>query len=804
MKKLMITCVAALAALAANALVDDATAERNARERLAKMTLEEKCSLMAGSGTMTLPAIPRVGIMREWKFSDNSQTVRQDIDRWSFEHAGKAEEQYATVLPTLSALASTWNVELARAHGEALGEEARGRGVDQMLGPGVNIMRTPLCGRNWEYMTEDPLLASKMVVPLIKGLQSKDVVATVKHFAFNDQEWNRNSVDTYVDDETAAKIYLPAFKAAVEEAGTLGLMTAYNKFRGEWCSENAYLQKTLLRDTWGYKGIIVTDWGGQHTCAKAVNAGCGIEMNRGSAIRHLVEPRTGRMPLLDAVKAGEVTESTVDEAVYHLLYVMEKVNFFDESKRTKGAHDTEAHREVARRIGEEAIVLLKNEASELPLEKKAMRRVLLVGKLADTEACRLGWSAEGNPPYEMTALKGIKEYLGEGVEVIAAPLVGSDTTIGAQHPLEKEIASFDPTAKDAGMSVRAWHAVYWTNTREEGEIAGENYPRKLDIDWQGQPPVAGVEAWNFSMRAEAKVQPSETGVYTIALHSSIGSGFKVAVDGATVIDCWAAGRREGSAKVAMEAGKEYSVTVDYHSGTAESICRFGWVPPSLMAMSVDEVKAEAAKADAVFVFTGTEVGHGQALECEGGDRPNMKLAEGHDEAIKEILSWGLKNTIIVVRSGSPLELPWADDAKELVWSPYLGQEYGRSLARVLFGEVNPSGRLPCTWPKRYEDTGVAQCGTYNDVMVEYKEGSLVGYRWFDAKGIEPRFRFGYGLSYTTFVCEKLGEDGRRVKVTNTGSRAGKTVVENFEGGELKGFVKTRLLKPGESEVVELQ
>ena len=803
MKKLLFTFAAALAAVGANALVDDSVAERNARERRAKMTLEEKCSMMAGSGTMTLPAIPRVGIMREWKMSDNSQTVRQDLDRWTWDHVGKAEEQLGTVFPTLSALAATWNTELARAHGEALGEEARGRGVDQMLGPGVNIMRTPLCGRNWEYMTEDPLLASKLAVPLIQGLQSKDVVATVKHFAFNDQELNRNEVDTYVDDATAEKIYLPAFKAAVQEAGTLGLMTAYNKFRGEWCSENAYLQKTILRDRWGYKGLIVTDWGGQHSCAKAVNAGCGIEMNRGDSIRYLAQPIAGTLPLLDAVKAGEVAESTVDEAVFHLLYVMEKVSFFDESKRAKGSHDTEAHREVARRIGEEAITLLKNDGNSLPLDKGAMKRALVVGKLADTEACRLGWSAEGNPPYEITALKGLREYLGDGVEVVTAPLVGSDSTINARHPIEKEIASFDPTAKDAGMSVRAWHAVYWTNRDQQGETAGENYPRQLDVDWKGEPPVPGVQAWNFSMRATAKVTPSESGWYTIALHSSIGSGFRVVVDGNVLFDSWAAGKREGSGRALFEAGREYEITVDYRSGEAESVCRFGWIPPSMTAMSVDEVRAEAEKADAVLVFTGTEVGHGQALECEGGDRPNMKLADGHDPAIETILSWKLRNTIVIVRSGAPLELPWVDRCPALVWTPYLGQEAGRPLARVLFGDVNPSGRLPCTWPKRYADTAVAQCGTYNDTSVEYKEGALVGYRWFDAKGIEPMFRFGYGLSYTSFATEKLDESGRRVRVTNTGKRAGRTVVENFEGGELKSFAKTRLLAPGESEIVEL-
>ncbi|MCR5413337.1 MAG: glycoside hydrolase family 3 C-terminal domain-containing protein [Kiritimatiellae bacterium] len=660
MKNSVAAAVAFLGALAAFAGTSDPAAMEKAREILSKMTLEEKVSLCAGSGTMTLPAVPRVGIDREWTMSDSSHTVRADMERWTFKCRSSGDE--ATVLPTLSALASTWNTDLAERFGHVIGREARARGKDMMLGPGVNIMRTPLCGRNWEYLSEDPCLAAKIAVPEIKALQSHGVAACVKHFAVNSQENDRMNNNAIVDDRTMNEIYLPVFRAAVKEAGVMSLMTSYNLWNGCRCAEHDYLIKGILRERWGFDGLITTDWGAQRTTVKSALSGAGVEMDEGKKIRHLANPANGTYPLADAVKEGKVPECVVDEKALRVLYTMARTGFFEPEKREKGERLTGRHRAEALAIAEEAIVLLKNDRGELPLNPAAMKKIIVVGRLAATEMTKKGWSATGKPLDEITPWEGLIEYFkGKGVELERYPLA--------------------------------------------------DFPADLEKKARG--------------------------------------------------------------------------------------------------------------ASAVIVFTGTELGHGRALESEGGDRPDMKLLPKDDEAVKKILSWKIPNTVVVNHSGSPVEMPWVEDCPTLVQQPYLGEVAGRALARTLFGDVNPSGRLPCTWPRRYEDTAVARMGTVTPKHSIYNERFYVGYRWFDKTGIEPMFPFGYGLSYTEFELAglkaegKLEEDGVKVSVCvrNTGKTAGKAVVQLYASypdcgvercvKELKGFAKTPLLQPGETGNVEI-
>ena len=559
MLRFAILVAAASAAISCFAMLDDEAALKAARETLAKMTLEEKALLTGGSGTMTLSAIPRVGITKEWTMSDNSSTVRPQMNRWDWGYTNPRSEN--TKLPSLSALASTWDVEMARLHGEVLGAEMRDRGVDELLGPGVNIARTPLNGRNWEYLGEDPCLAAKMCVPMIKGVQSYDVAATVKHFCLNDQEWNRNNVDTHCDLRTLHEIYLPAFRAAVQEAGVLCVMTSYNKIDGIWASENKYLQTGVLRDRWGFKGLIETDWGGQHSNSFSANNGGGIEMDRGDQIKHHYNPKAGKYPIVDAVKAGKISES---------------------------------------------IVLAKNDKGVLPLDAKSLKKVLVIGKNAAEKQCHKGCSAEGNVPYEITFLDALKARLGKGVEIVLKPL-----------PKEKVKKTDDS---------------------------------QLAVD------LSGVE------RAGGHVE-----------------------------------KDDGKAK-------------------AEG--------PGL-----DELKALALASDATIVFTGTELGYDGNMESEGRDRKDMLADPGEDASISAILSWGAKNTVVISRAGTPVGYTWTDSAPTMLMSSYLGMEEGNSIARVVFGDVNPSGKLCQTWPKRYEDTGVAQMGTYNEKEVVYNERFYVGYRW---------------------------------------------------------------------------
>ena len=672
-------------------MLDDASAVKAARETLAKMTLEEKVLLTGGSGTMTISAIPRVGIEKEWTMSDNSSTVRPQMNRWDWGYTSPRSEN--TKLPSLSALASTWDPEMARLHGEVLGAEMRDRGVDELLGPGVNIARTPLNGRNWEYLGEDPCLAARMCVPMIRGVQSYDVAATVKHFCLNDQEWNRNTVDTHCDLRTLHEIYLPAFRAAVQEAGVLCVMTSYNKIDGLWASENKYLQTGILRDQWGFKGLLETDWGGQHSNEFSANSGGGIEMDRGDHIVHHFNPKKGTYPLVDAVKAGKVSEATVDEMALHVLYVMAKTGFLTGAPRRAGERNTKRHQEIARLIGEESVVLAKNEKGVLPLDAKSVRKVLVVGKNAAERQCHKGCSAEGTVPYEVTFVDGLKARLGKDVEIVLKPI----------------------------------------------------------------PRAAAKKATKEELEAVAR----------------------------------AGGHVESGAK-ADDASKA----------------------------QLDEIKALALASDATIVFTGTELGYDGNMESEGRDRANMLTDPGEDESIAAILSWNAKNTVVISRAGTPVGYTWTDAAKTMLMSSYLGMEEGSALARVVFGDVNPSGRLCHTWPRRYEDTGVAQMGTYNGKEVVYNERFYVGYRWFDHKGIEPMFPFGHGLSYTRFDVSSVGVEGAKdggwtvsAKVTNTGKVAGREVVQVYVAyptakvercvKDLRGFAKTKLLAPGESETVRI-
>ena len=815
--KIAFLSAVATAAFCTAALGVDRPAMERAKEILSQMTLEEKVSLCAGSGTMTLPAVPRLGITNEWQMSDNSQTVRADMERWTWNCSFTNDE--ATVLPNLSALASTWNTGLASRFGHVMGEQARARGKDMMLGPGVNIMRTPLCGRNWEYFSEDPVLASRLVVPEIVAMQSHDVAACVKHFCVNSQEVDRNNNDAVLDDRTLNEIYLPAFRAAVKEAGVYSLMTSYNLYNGQRCAQHMYLLKGVLRERWGFDGMIVTDWGGQRTTVDSALSGAGTEMNRGSDIRYLANPKEGTFPLADAVRRGEVPESFVDEKALRVLYTMARTHFLDPENRKGGERLTKRHQAEALAIAEEAVTLLKNGLGTLPLDPKKMGRILVVGKLADTDMTKKGWSAEGKPLYEITPYKGLVEYFaGKNVSVEKLPLVASDGADNVHPVIESSIGTFDTTALDAGMSVRAWETEWYDGV---GSPTGTPYKvgfsRQPGFSLGGAAPFEGMNTNRFCVVWKTKLLAPETGDYAFACDMDHRAGARIVLGADTVASGTELGRISGQAS--LKAGETYDISVTYVGDTGEHRISFGWQLPSERG-SVKDIRAKAEEADAVLVFTGTEVGHGRALECEGGDRPNMKLPVGHDEAIAEILSWKLPNVVIVNHSGSPVEMPWVDDCPTLVQQPFLGQEAGRALARVLFGDVNPSGKLPCTWPKTYEDTGVAQLGEVTAKHSIYNERFYVGYRWFDAKGIEPMFPFGYGLSYTTFeygdFAARRVDDGFEVsvRVANTGKTAGMESVQVYASypdtgvercvKELKAFAKTGLLAPGGRETLSMR
>ena len=383
---------------------------------LGQMTLEEKVSLLHGNSKFTTAAIERLGIP-EWHLSDGPHGVREEINRDSWGPAGWTNDS-SSYFPTGTALAATWNPELAKQEGIALGEEARFRGKDVLLGPGINIHRTPLCGRNFEYMSEDPYLISQMCVPVIQGIQSRDVAACIKHYIANNQEIDRGTVDVEMSDRAFHEIYLPGFKAAVEQGGVYTLMGAYNKFRGDWCCESHFLMTDILRHDLGFKGVAMSDWAAVHNTVKTANAGLDLEMGTDSAYnRYYFADK-----LIDAVKKGEVSEATVDQKVKNILRVMLKTKVIgpDKDQRAKGSFVTPEHQQAAYKVASESIVLLKNDDQLLPIHTDKTKTIAVIGDNADRKQAHGGFSSAIKAKYEITPLQGLKNKIGDQVKLKVA------------------------------------------------------------------------------------------------------------------------------------------------------------------------------------------------------------------------------------------------------------------------------------------------------------------------------------------------------------------------------------------------
>ena len=418
MKKIIgvIACGLFLNAAAASSQVTDkekVQMEKRIEKLIKKMTLEEKVGLLHGNSKFYVAGVERLGIP-EWSLSDGPHGVRAEINRHDWAYAGWTNDS-ASYFPTGTAFAAAWNPELAYRRGEVLGEEARWRKKDVLLGPGVNIIRSPLCGRNFEYMSEDPYMNSVMAVAYIKGLQSRDVACSVKHFAVNNQETNRTTVDVECSERALREIYLPAFKAAVQEGGALTVMAAYNKFRGEFCAENNYLVRKILRNEWGFDGVYVTDWGAAHSTVPSMEAGLDLEMG---TLIDKYEDWYYANPLIEAVKSGKVPMSLVDEKVGDVLRVMIKTNVLDPKKRFgPGSMNTKEHQQATYDAAAEAIVLLKNQNNLLPLDFSSIKSLAVIGDNATRKHSNGGLSSEIKAVYEVTPLEALRAKWGDKVDI---------------------------------------------------------------------------------------------------------------------------------------------------------------------------------------------------------------------------------------------------------------------------------------------------------------------------------------------------------------------------------------------------
>ncbi len=698
----MLLCACTLTGYAQNQLpvyLDDTKpVEERIEDALSRMTLEEKIGMIHAQSKFSSPGVPRLGIPEFW-MTDGPHGIRPEVlwDEW--EQAGWTNDS-CIAFPALTGLAATWNEEMSLLYGHSIGEEARYRKKDVLLGPSVNIYRTPLNGRNFEYMGEDPYLASKMVVPYIQGVQKNGVAVCVKHYALNNQEFNRHTTNVILDDRALYEIYLPAFKAAVQEGDAWTIMGAYNLYKNQHACHNEYLINDILRGEWGFKGVVVSDWGGTHDTYQAIMNGLDIEF--GSWTDGLASGRSNAYdnyylayPYLEMIQSGQVGTQELDDKIRRIM----RLAYHTTMNKNKpfGSLNSTEHSEAARKIAEEGIVLLKNKNNVLPIDLSQAQTIAMVGENALKMMTVGGGSSSLKVKYEVSPFDGLKHRIGSAAEVVyARGYVG------------------DPGGEYNGV------------------VSGQD----LNDD-----------------------------------------------------------------------------------------------------RSEDELIAEAVQvarqADYVIFFGGLNKSAHQ--DCEDSDRYGLELPYHQDRLISE-LAKANKNLVVVNISGNAVAMPWVDEVPAIVQGWYLGSEAGNALARVLVGDVNPSGKLPFSFPVKLTDIGAHKVGEYpgNKLELEqsthrgdtinetYHEGIFVGYRWLDKEKIKPLFGFGHGLSYTTFEYGKATADKKEmdaedtisfsVNVKNTGDREGMETVQLYISDlksslprpvkELKGYKKISL-QPGEEQTVTL-
>ncbi len=683
---------ASLLALAVAVIGGNVAAQVNPSEEakintlIKKMTLKEKVGMIHANSSFTSAGVPRLGIP-ELVTSDGPHGVRVEHGRgWSEQ---KNVNDSGTYLPVGIALASTWNTSLGYAYGKVLGSEAKYRGKDIILGPGINIMRSPLNGRNFEYQSEDPYLVSRMVVGYIKGVQSQGTSACVKHFMANNEEVDRNTVDVQMSDRAMREIYLPAFKAAITEADVNTIMGAYNRFRGQFCTHSSYLDN-ILRKEWGFKGVMISDWGAVHGAMDGLMNGTDLEMGTDLVLKSngVSQSNVGGMTISQTVydrfymadsaimlvKAGKVPEAVIDEKVRRILRVMYKTSVF--SKTSPGEYGSEAHIATAKKVAQESIVLLKNEGNILPLNATKVKSIAVIGANADRMNSMGGGSSQVKALYEVTPFQGLKN-------------------------IAKEVT------------------------------------------------------FNYAQG------------YTI--------------------------QRNATANQAM----------------------------------INEAVEAAKKSDVAIVVGGWTHGYDynkwddNAYDAESVDKPDMHMPFGQDELIKAVVKAN-PNTIVVLLGGGSIDMTqWIGDTKGIIEAWYGGMEGGNALAEVIFGKINPSGKLPVTFTKILEDVPAHKLGDFpgkNNIAV-YREDIFVGYRYHDTYKVAPQFAFGHGLSYTSFDYSNLklakaanGSVTATFTLTNTGKIYGGEVAQLYvhknnsaitrAEKELKGFQKV-FLQPNESKTVSI-
>jgi beta-glucosidase len=760
--------------------------EKRVDSILRQMTLEEKIDYLGGFNDFYVRSMPKLGLPA-LKMADGPVGIR---------NYGPS-----TALAGGIGLAASWDPELARRVGEVLGEDARARGVHFLLGPGVNIYRAPMNGRNFEYFGEDPFLSSRIAVAYVEGVQSKRVCATIKHFMGNNSEYDRHNVDSIIDERTMREIYLPTFEAAVKEAHVCSIMDSYNLTNGEHLTQNNYLNNEVAKKDWGFDGIMMSDWNSTYDGVAAANGGLDLEMPSGKFMN--------RETLLPAIKAGRVNEATIDEHVRRILRKTVQFGWLD-----SGYEQTDLSislynpdgRAVSLEAARAGTVLLKNDGNLLPLNKSQIKTLAVIGPGAYPASPVGGGSAQVRPFNSVSYLEGLAAYLGDSTKVMYSPGIGSPSQMA-------ESTSFVTGAMNGQPGLKA---EYFSSLDLSGPVRDMRTDKHLNF---GPDHPLGNDFQ--SARWTGYYLAKNAGSYHVFLQS-LGEegGVRFFLDDKLVVDEWKIYR-------ALVDDLVLDLTAGPHKIRVEAYRKANWNGPGLRlgmvsasAMVTPEARALAAKADAVVVA----VGFDPAIESEGADR-SFRLPPGQDELIQAMLPAN-KNVIVVVTAGGAVDMnTWVDHTPALLQAWYSGQEGGTALAQLLFGEYSPSGRLPITYDRRLEDNASYRTYYYpseNDKKVKYSEGVFLGYRYYDKAGTKPLFPFGYGLSYTSFGYQNLavspatfsGDQPVTVSfdITNTGKQKGAEVAQVYVGDkhasvlrpvkELKGFAKLEL-NPGEARHVSV-
>ncbi len=778
MKKLFLFFIILGLGLSAKSVVITDKDKTRAKELVSKMTLEEKLSYLSGETAFSLRPIEHLGIPRIL-LADGPQGIRNHCE-------------HSTLFPSGIAATATWNRDLIRQYGESLGEDARARGIGILLGPGVNIYRYPLCGRNFEYMGEDPYLASEMACNYIEGVQSKGVISTIKHFAGNNQEWDRHHTSSDIDERTLQEIYLPTFRKAVSKAGVGAVMNSYNMLNGVHSTENQRLNKDLLRDTWGFDGILMSDWSSVYSTVNAANGGLDLEMPEAVFFTDSL--------LRDAIGNGRITMQTIDEKVIHIIQTLSAFGLLDREQKDESLPlDNPRSKVSALNTAREAIVLLKNEDNILPLHG----RTIVLGINSDTIV-----SGGGSGAVFAYSLSPLSKEL---------PRLHKNTTAIRNKDMYEDVSLNFFT--DSSMNKRGFNAFYYDNMDKQGVPSIVRIDQKINFDYGYAGPAEGFPVDNFSAVWTGYYHSPEEELLRIAIGGD--DGYRLIINDSIVAEHWgnhAYDRRIISYPMKKDKGYEFRIEYYEYTGGAK-------IDLTAQSLKKDWLNKILKSSDNVVINTGFS----SELESEGFDR-QYGLPEYEENFIKEVAAVN-PNVVVIVNSGGAVDMmPWIDSAKGIIMAWYPGQEGGTALAEILTGKISPSGKLPITYYARLEDSpahtnyyanrksanGSAkeECG-----HIEYREGIFHGYRGSDKNGVKPLFPFGFGMSYTTFdfsdlSLRKLGENQIEVSfsIKNTGKKEGAEVaqvyvrdVESSLPGpikELKGFEKVSL-KPGESRKVTI-